>query len=393
MYATGDPVLAASLRDQLPLWEPGGELAQFRSLLDPLRVEEIDADTAEVIEPDLATEHEESSELYRSALQQLQEDLLRNDPQLAKGVRTPWDILGEFRVYVHSSLSLGVTTRHHGAGAPYECKVMAKVDRDQGTVFVQSPEELSRVDSGGRAIANLFEGDTRLLAQAWRAACDRAESGRQSRLIELAAQRAKREQERTESEIATRTTEVREQIAAAQEHQGRPRERGQLQLGPSEATTTKEEKLESTRVLVNPESLEIVNPKGRLESSEQRAPRRASGNGGLVEPRPGGGGPLGRSPIRLYTDLGKENVGLDLLRKLLSSDVDEIADLRTQHGVGADAVDKLKHFYELKVSAGAEPDYVTMTAAEVKRARTTPGFFLVVISGIEGVDARPRVHT
>ena len=33
-----------------------------------------------------------------------------------------------------------------------------------------------------------------------------------------------------------------------------------------------------------------------------------------------------------------------------------------------------------------------MTAAEVKRARTTPGFFLVVISGIEGVVAQPRVR-
>ena len=83
---------------------------------------------------------------------------------------------------------------------------------------------------------------------------------------------------------------------------------------------------------------------------------------------------------------------MELLRKLLSSDVEEIADIRAQHGVGADAVDKLEHFYELKVSAGAEPDHVTMTSAEVKLARTTPGFFLVVISDIEGVDARPRVR-
>ena len=55
-------------------------------------------------------------------------------------------------------------------------------------------------------------------------------------------------------------------------------------------------------------------------------------------------------------------------------------------------IDKLENFYELKVSAGAEPDYVSMTAAEVKRARTTPGFFLVVISGIEGVDAQPKAR-
>ena len=248
------------------------------------------------------------------------------------------------------------------------------------------------MDSGGRAIASLFEGEPRLLALAWRAACDRAEFGHQARHIELADQRAKREQEQIELDIEARTAEVREQIAAAQGSQDRSRGSRQTQSGPSKAATTAEGKIESTRVLVNPESLEIVDPEGRLESSGQRAKRRTSGESGLVEPRQGNGGPRGRSPIRLYTDIAKESVGLDLLRRLLSSDLVEIADLRTQHGVGADAVDSLKNFYELKVSAGAEPDYISMTAAEVKRARTIRGFFLVVISGVEGVDARPRVR-
>ena len=398
VYATGDPILAVGLRDQLRLWEPGGELQQFGSLLNPLRVEEIRATSAEVIEPSLAIEQEGLTELLELSIHHLQEDLARNDPLLAKSISIPWHLLQEFRVCVHPSLFLGVTVRRDRAGVLYQCKVMATVDRDRGIVFVQSPEELSRVDSGGRAIATLFEGDPRLLAQAWRAACDRAESGRQARPIELAEQRSKREQDQMESEIAARTIEIRERIAATQQGQDRSRGLGQSGSGPSEATTIGREnreippKLESTRVLVNPESLDIVDPKGRLESSEQRIPRKTGGDRNLVEPKPGGGGPRGRSPIRLYTDLEKENVGLELLRKLLSSDVEEIADLRTQHGVGADAVDKLKHFYELKVSAGAELDYVAMTAAEVKRARTTPGFFLVVISGIEGVDARPMAR-
>ena len=392
VYATGDSVLAASLRDHIPLWQPGGELSQFRELIELLRVEEIDADDAEVVEPHLATEHGESSEFYGAALQQLQEDLLRNDPQLARSVKIPWDIMGDFGVCVHPTLSLGITTRHHGAFISHECRVTAKVDKDRGIIFVQGIQELARVDSGGRAIASLFGGEPRLLAQAWRAACDRAEVGHQARHIELADQRAKREQEQIEMEIEARTTEVRDQIAAAQGSQDRSRGSRQTQSGPSKAATTAEEKKESTRVLVNPESLEIVDPEGRLENSEQRAKRTTSRERGLVEQRQGNGGPRDRSPIRLYTDIEKESVGLDLFRRLLSSDVVEIADLRTQHGVGADAIDSLKHFYELKVSAGPEPDYITMTAAEVKRARTIPDFFLVVISGVEGVDARPKVR-
>ena len=394
VYATDDPVLIAGLRNQLPLWEPGGELQQFRSLLHPLRIEEIDADAAQVIEPDQATEDEDSSDLFRLALQLLQEDLSRNDPQLAKGTRMSWDLLGEFGVYVHSSLAVGVNVGLERDGTRYECEVAAKVDIDRRRVFVQHPEQLPRVDTGGRAIATLFEGDARRLSQAWRAACDQAESGRQVRLVELAEEQVKREQQQTESELA----EFRERTIAIQQRRGRSRGLVNRDSGPSGTATIGRENretppiLESTRVLVNPESLDIVDPKGRLESSEQRTPRKTGGDRNLVEPKPVGGGPRGRSPIRLYTDLQKENVGMELLRKLLSSDVEEIADIRAQHGVGADAVDKLKHFYELKVSAGTEPDYVKMTAAEVKRARTTPGFFLIVISGIEGVNAQPRVR-
>ena len=77
---------------------------------------------------------------------------------------------------------------------------------------------------------------------------------------------------------------------------------------------------------------------------------------------------------------------------VLSSDRDDIIDLRTQCGVGADAMDKLKQFYELKVSAGDEPNSITLTNAELQRARSSPHFFLVVVSGVEGADARPCVR-
>ena len=299
VYATEDPVLIVGLRNQLPLWEPGGELQQFRSLLHPLRIEEIDADAAQVIEPDQATEDEESSDLFRLALQLLQEDLSRNEPQLAKGTRMSWDLLGEFGVYVHSSLAVGVNAGGDGTryecevaakvdtdrdGTRYECEVAAKVDTDRRRVFVQHPEQLPRVDTGGRAIATLFEGDPRRLAQAWRAACDRAESGRQARLVELAEEQAKREQQQTESEIA----EFRQRIIALQQRQDRSRDLFNRGSRPSGAATIERENpetppiMESTRVLVNPESLDIVDPKGRLESSEQPTPRKTGG--GTVPP-------------------------------------------------------------------------------------------------------------
>ena len=48
--------------------------------------------------------------------------------------------------------------------------------------------------------------------------------------------------------------------------------------------------------------------------------------------------------------------------------------------VTLDPIDELQRSCELKVSAGAEPAQITMAGAEVRRARTTPDFFVVVIS-------------
>jgi hypothetical protein len=81
-----------------------------------------------------------------------------------------------------------------------------------------------------------------------------------------------------------------------------------------------------------------------------------------------------------------------LARLVLAGDEDEIADLRSQHGVGADAVDTLDRFFELKVHLGDEPDIIRLEESEIRRALSTPDFFLVVVSNVEGADARPKVR-
>ena len=67
-------------------------------------------------------------------------------------------------------------------------------------------------------------------------------------------------------------------------------------------------------------------------------------------------------------------------------------DLRAQHGVGANAVDQLDRFFELKVYAGAEPDVIRLEETQIRRAMSTPDFFLVVVSHVEGEHARPNVR-
>jgi hypothetical protein len=60
--------------------------------------------------------------------------------------------------------------------------------------------------------------------------------------------------------------------------------------------------------------------------------------------------------------------------------------------VGADAVDALERFYELKAYAGMEPDHILLQESQIRRAMSTPNFFLVVVSELEGENASPKVR-
>jgi hypothetical protein len=82
-----------------------------------------------------------------------------------------------------------------------------------------------------------------------------------------------------------------------------------------------------------------------------------------------------------------------LLRKIIEDDTVTLTDLRGQHGFGADAQDSRGRFYELKVHLGEEPDVVRMEDSESLRALSAPrNYYLVVISNVEGAEARPKVR-
>jgi hypothetical protein len=98
------------------------------------------------------------------------------------------------------------------------------------------------------------------------------------------------------------------------------------------------------------------------------------------------------TPAPAHTQIDKEAVGFALLRKVFAADDFEIKDTRGARGAGADAVDLEGRPFELKVYAGAEPDEITLEGLQIERAATTPRFFLVVVSNLEGHNPEPRVR-
>ena len=396
VYATDDETLADGLADRLPIWQPGGELDQFRLLMKPLRVEEIRSSSAEVVEPDSAQDDLDATELFRASVQQLQEDFVRNEPRLVQALGIGWDALGEFRVQEHPNLMVSVQVPDSAVGEALDCDVPVRVDPDRQIVFVKDAQrDLPRADRGGRALATLFAGDRRRVAQAWRSAWDLAESGRMATLLELAQQKDKRRQDEIEADIDKELAALQAHTGGNGRSAGKARQRRQAQSGEwttNGGTGTNEASAAKARILVDPDSLKVIDPYGRVVGSSTRKGRQQRGGGGLVEPRETSRAPRNKVVVRSYSDLDKESVGLELARMVLSSERDDIVDLRTQCGVGADAMDQLKQFYELKVSAGEEPNSITLTNAELQRARSSPHFFLVVVSRVEGADARPTVR-
>ena len=392
VYVTDDQLLADGLGDRLEIWRPGGELGQFSPIFQALRVRRIDAANAQVVRPDLAEENAECTDFFRAAILQLHEDLVRNEPDLALRATVLWERLSGFEVSIHPSLAVRVTADSDVA-TEYECAVAVKVDVNRDALFIRSRRDLTSVDRGGRALATLFNGDGRRLAHAWRGACDRAEEGQPANVLELAQERAARMKRENESGLEERMAAFQERTSQRHVSGAKWKRKSKKSSAPTGKGGTSNGEESATvagrRELVDPGTLRLRSPSGRVTDKTGKGTTKTKASSGrLVEPG-GPTPPTSKTPPPSYTSEEKERVGLELLQMVLGSNV---VDVRAKRRVGADAFDEDNHPYELKVSAGREPDIVTLTASEVMRAATDPKFVLVVVSGVEGADAQPTVR-
>lgn len=80
----------------------------------------------------------------------------------------------------------------------------------------------------------------------------------------------------------------------------------------------------------------------------------------------------------------KEELALRLLQAAINGEASELRDYRHLRGVGADALDKLRRYFEIESYSGAMPDEISLTANEAERAFVERDqFFLAIVSGLE----------
>jgi len=417
VYCVEDPSLAMGIGDRLPVWQPGGELVQFRPLVRWLQLTELTAADIPLVEAARSHVDDVATPLLREAVGLLREDLARNDPATEQSAGSAWDLLTMLEVHVADTLRVSLEPV---TGRPETVSVDARLDASAAVLHLTDPEHLARPMSGGRAIAGLFTGDQRLLSQAWLAAVTAATEGREGIRLRLAVERAAADQETVKHAMDDRLAQLQKDAAnrsgtrvapsSGSRTASVPHSMRGVQASPVIAqvspprNTVKEggEAPPARRVLVDLRALELLNPQGELVKGNEGPPSitpkvrtwggHIGGGSQLPAPQTDRAAPQSRSAVRDYSDLEKETLGLDLVRWVLSSDEQEILDLRAQHGVGADAVDGLRRFYELKVYAGSEPDEIVLEESEIRRALSTPDFFVVVVSALEGVRASPSVR-
>ncbi|KOV65610.1 hypothetical protein ADL01_26985 [Streptomyces sp. NRRL WC-3618] len=410
VYTTGDPVVAEALGRERAVWRPGAELEQFRPLIGALRITELAAKHTTVYTPHPVPLDADATALVRSAVTHLREDLQRNAANVAQSLDCSWDELADLTVRIAPHLACRVDLPD--TGETVHILVDAGIDWSSGTLYVRDAAVLTRPSGAGRSISARFPGSHREVALAWGAACDQAEKGRTAVQLSLADDQVRRGREAAEAErdrrlrelgheADQRRTEVGVQTGATSGIPRTPVARPLVPRIPLPVTVPPAplaEQPTSSRRLVDPRGLRLVKPGGDITPPKSpdtgivRPSGTPTGAPGLPQPRAGAAIPQQYTSPRTYTAVGQEKVALDVVRKALAGDDSWLRDLRAQHGLGADAVDALARFYELKAYGGAEPDMVQLTPAEFQRAGESDDFFLVVVSGLEAGTAPVSVR-
>gem|GEM_PF-1009928 len=399
VYVLNNPLAEEKLAKSIPIWAPGGPTRPYESLIEPLGLKQLDITDARLVRANDAVASENLSAVFASAVDNLQADLATGDPETQSALLVSWDDLRGFEVRLIGSIELELENPSGATFIRFETR--AWLDTGARTLYVVEDESAGQMD-GGYAIAGAFEADPRRLMHAWVVAWSEASRGQQQARIETAATQEKELRHQRELEADERE-QVDSDNARLAQLSGRANARrsrasrsahAQEPLVPPALQRTSRAPL-PVRNLVDPERLSIMGDDGELIRPARRTARaQERSRVGLREPvvSSASSGSTRSGPVN-YTPQEREDAGMEVVRMVFGlKDQKGLADLRAQRGVGADAVDELRNFFELKVHAGAIPDQIRLQNSEVERAYETEKYFLVLVGNIEDNDSPTEVR-
>ena len=404
IYAVDDPSLTTALESQLPTWHAPASLASLGALPYAVGVQPLKraAFVPCGIGPRSAQDGKELQPIFASAVRHLKARLQRNDPGLYRANSVGWDALERARVVVTPRLALEVQVSDQSFMVPARAHV--RPEPLPVMLCLAAPDEAGSDETTGRAISAIFDAtdsdgralDREKVALAWGAAWRLAVRGDAAQTLDLPSE-------------DTRDDIVLSGFAADLAH-GKRRGRVFESLTKLPATSVRghplaaqtdgaDDQLVQVRELKSAGELDVV----RWEIVPPRAPngQRLSASNALVlrgvpakTSTTSTSEPISRAAPRGYTDQELETVATDVLRRVLLTAGRTASDFRAIRRLGADVVDDIGQFFEIKASYGNGGDSVSLTAHEAKRAQVAkPGeCFLAIVTGLEkGYQTQVRI--
>lgn len=398
VYATHNPLMAEALKGRVSVWEPGGALAQLDPLVEAYGLTRLDTPHSQVLNAADATYDAELTQVFSRAVANLRADLSLSDPEAEQSLKVSWEDLAALTVMQLPNLQ--VRLHEPMCGLDETVELGTWLDPRNAIFYVADEDAAGSPNLGAYAVASVFSGDSRRIAHDWVAAWAIASQGHRAEAIKTAARLdAERKQERDQRG---------EERLRALARQGRHRRARNTAEGKTSAGDSKRGRarpaqttVKLTRQLVDPDQLSLRNEDGQIidgkqterSTAPQKDARKPNGKPKPPDPSNPKKTHAGRGQaVRNYTDEERESVGLELVRRILGGNEEQVVDIRHQRSVGADAIDDLRNFFELKVYAGSIPDNVSLTSAEFRRAQETEQFFLVVVGNVERGIQCPEVR-
>lgn len=309
---------------------------------------------------------------FQTAIRLLEDWLARTDRKLSEARSISWQELRSARLAIEPNLKLECRI---GRRFPITVDARVHVTRDPLTFYFADPEAIGEDDAGGLLLSRFFtDGDMEKLALAWSSCWHRSAKGA-TRLVRLA------EDDGDDTSLSDLFKQATKPSSPRRRKSNHASAKGTIG-----APATRPEEI-SVRRLKTPDDLlatevSLVD----FDESTSKKPRRRRG---LRDDIPSGrqigrGKPVSTTAPRAYSEQDKEELALLVLQQAINGDQADLRDFHHLRGVGADALDKVRRFFELKTSYGALPDEVSLTGNEVERAiREGKNYFLAVVAGLE----------
>ncbi|MFC3784088.1 hypothetical protein GGR90_000738 [Sphingopyxis italica] len=385
IYAFEGEALLASAPPSMPVWRPGlTSFAAIAPLLEPLGVILL---TPSDFRPESTpaygvAEGERLRPIFSRAVALLRQELVKADQNLLDSLAVEWDDLLAAQLVVDPELTI-VGELPTGT---IKLPATAHMVRDPLRLIVREAAQAGTAESGGAAVASLFDGDHQKAAWAWAAIWPRADNGERAVGAVLPKARAERSGGKERLDELARQAAQRE--LAGKRRTGKPETKTKTRVQPVQVRKLRElDELEpSAGVIVN----EGAKPSGDIVFARRQAAKERKFGRKRSRDIQNGSAPA-RTVLPPVTD--REKMALDAVRRALCLDVEQFNDLRDTRGVGVDAIDELRQCYEIKMSSGATMmTDVVLTASEVEAAKNDPDFFLAVVAGLEDGEGELRVR-